>query len=570
VLLELGKIPELRVISRNSSFSDRNSQEDLRSVGNKLGVAYVLKGSVRKYGQEVRVTAQLVSAADGFQVWSGEYQHDHEEILVIQDTIGNEVANALEARFLSNLPAHGYSPDPKLLEPAVYDDYLQALSLYNQHREITLREAIDILKGVVAADPDFMRARLLLVDAQLSLMWEFQESHGSENLEHGSAQYDAWMHSLLEEVQEVLQSRPGMAGAYLLLGRWMRFNQEYDQAEQALRKALEINPSLAEAYRNLALIERVRIGPPTAAIENLRKAVVLDPYSEWARLNLASVLAENPETESEAWQVFRDAKSMLSWSPRIGNTEAILLFGEGRYADTIGVLEDTLRMESNPGAEYQLANTWYYLGAVDRARQLIPLFESYRDDPLNPDLPEWDRCPYTPPNDSMNVPYYRAYVCMTHRRWTDLISSLQDTMQDPDNLFRPNFQTGLTMSTAFSLALAYKMTGEQDLSEFYADIEQQVLDLQSDHGKIRSWKQARFNSRLLALRGDYDKAMDELDAMLAFGHLSPRAFANPVYDPVRNTPRFIGLEISRIRLVNEQRAMLGLKPLALLDADRVH
>ena len=114
--------------------------------------------------------------------------------------------------------------------------------------------------------------------------------------------------------------------------------------------------------------------------------------------------------------------------------------------------------------------------------------------------------------------------------------------------------------------MAHNMSGNLALAESYAAFEQAALDGRFEHGKIRNRYFALWNARLLALRGRFDDALDELNAALEFGFLHPVLFGHPVYDEVRNTPRFRQLQNRRIELVNVQRAQLGLDPLPLIPS----
>ena len=566
ILDGLGNLPELRVTARSSSFAFRGKQEDIKTIGDKLGVAYVLEGSVKTDAGQVQVTAQLTDTRSGLQVWSGEYSHDPGDIYSIQDVIGAEVASALQVRMPNNtLPGEIY-PDWKELDVHVYDQYLQARSLINQHRKESLQEAIELLQGVLEADPNFVRARLLLADSLLELSWEYQVNYGFESLDlsHG---FKLLKSQLLDSTREIINAKPDLADAHLVWGKLMRNDWKVEEAETALLRALEINPSLADAHRNLGWNYLARSASLNKAIASFRRAVELDPLSLASRLSLARTLSGIPGAREESWSVFRAAKAGFPWTPSLGTSEADLLVSEGRYAEAIFVLEDTISREDHPLARYQLANGWYQLGEAGRARELKPGFELWRDEPNNSELPDYDRCPGNPDDDNRDLTLWRSYVCMSQRQWENVITNLARIASHQDELVSTySALIGRTNSPAFSLALAYKMTGNQVLSDIYTRIEQDSLDGRTEHGKIRGWFHAQFNARLLAINGQNDKAMDELEAMLKFRHLDPRVFRNPVYDPIRNTLRFRSLENQRIRLVNQQRVLLGLAPLELLEA----
>jgi len=573
ILNELAQSPELRVTARSSSFLFRDSDEDLKTIGAKLGVAYLLEGSIRKDAGRVRITTQLIDTRNGFHLWSQEYDHELGEILGIQESIGSEVANALQVTLLDDESLHGVALTGEELDTRVYDQFLRAKNLINQKRKEPLREAIRLLHEVIETNPDFMWARVLLADALLTLPWEYRELYASGSEPEplvGDPEFPIRWFNLLsrlaDSMRDVIAMEPALADAYLVLGKLLRNQKQPEQAESALLKAIKLNPSLAEAHRHLGLNYMKLPVSFNKTIECFRRAVEVDPYSIESRMSLAHSLTAVPETRQEMWAVFRGAQMVLPWTPRMGLTEARLLVSEGRYADAIRVLEDTLGREDYPQAESLLTEFLYLLGETGRAREISPGHELWRTDPGNSNLPDWERCPGHPENDRHDIQNWRAFVCMWRHKWTEVIVCL-DHLSGPEELARDPTNRAITPSSMpIALALAHKMKGNPVLAEQYASIEQDALGVRTENGKLRGWFHARFNARLAALRGANDLALDELSAMLDFGHLDPWVFEHPVYDEIRNLPRFRQLQNRRIELVNAQRAQLGLDPLPLMPA----
>src|SRR6202008_1726373 len=121
---DLAKVPNLKVVARSSAFQFKGKNEDLRSVGHKLGVANVLEGSVRKEGPRVRITAELIKADDGFQLWSQTYDRDSNDIFAVQDEIARAATQALQLKLLGS-NGQPVSSNLRSVNPQAYQAYLQ-------------------------------------------------------------------------------------------------------------------------------------------------------------------------------------------------------------------------------------------------------------------------------------------------------------------------------------------------------------------------------------------------------------------------------------------------------------
>ncbi len=146
----LSKIPELKVIGRTSSFSFKDKNKDLRTIGEKLGVATILEGSVRKEGNKIRVNAQLIKAADGSQLWSERYERDLEGIFKLQDEIAGAVVKQLQLKLLAvqKSPVH----------PEAYEAYLKGRFLAYKLSSKSLETAMQYFQSALQKEPDYALA----------------------------------------------------------------------------------------------------------------------------------------------------------------------------------------------------------------------------------------------------------------------------------------------------------------------------------------------------------------------------------------------------------------------------
>jgi len=166
---QLARIRDLRLTARTSSFAFKGKNEDLRVIGEKLGVAYLLEGSVRKDGPLVRITAQLITSRDGTNIWSDAFDRRLKDIFAIQEQIGTEVANALSVTLDVGDMARSRGGTTNL---DAYDKFLRALKLSGAVGYETMPQAIELYREAVMLDPDFSRAwAALYLTLQYSIVY---------------------------------------------------------------------------------------------------------------------------------------------------------------------------------------------------------------------------------------------------------------------------------------------------------------------------------------------------------------------------------------------------------------
>src|SRR5205807_6173115 len=155
----LGQIHELRVMGRNSSFHFKGKTDDSRAIGQALGVANLLEGSVRKAGDRVRIGLQLVDTADGSQRWSETYDREMKDIFAIQEEIAKAVAEQLRLKLLGG--AQSVSSQPSNANLIAYNFFLQARAEYDKANPDAARRAISLLDQAIALDPNYAEAYVL-------------------------------------------------------------------------------------------------------------------------------------------------------------------------------------------------------------------------------------------------------------------------------------------------------------------------------------------------------------------------------------------------------------------------
>jgi adenylate cyclase len=280
LISQVGRIPSVRVIARTSVLRYKGSSKSIREVAQDLAVGLALEGSVRKAGNQLRITVQLVDARSEEPLWSSRYDRPLDDIFSIQDDIASRVAQSISGHLLSKgvttvVPfVRGSAETPNL---EAYTRYLQGLKLLTEKANAgTVRVALEHFDAAVRLDPQFARAR---VGAAESLLWLAGE---------GGIPFRSAVDRAREELRIALESKPDLAEAHSALASLLVGEDEGPGAEREARRALELNPSLADPYRWLAQLAAGdrRIGETVRLLEVAQQ---LDPVD----INVLSFLGRS-------------------------------------------------------------------------------------------------------------------------------------------------------------------------------------------------------------------------------------------------------------------------------------
>ena len=216
IINALSKIQSLRVASRTSSFAFKGKNEDIGEIGKKLKVSTVLEGSVRKMGNKLRITAQLVNVADGYQLWSERYDREMEDVFAIQDEISQAIVKALRV-----ILSEG---EKKQIEKAraenvqAYDYYLRGRQYFHQHRRKSLEYARQMFNRAIEIDPDYARAYAGVADC-CSLLYTYFDAR-----EFNLRQADI-------ASSKALELEPGAGGSARGPGLAVTLSKHFEEAE---------------------------------------------------------------------------------------------------------------------------------------------------------------------------------------------------------------------------------------------------------------------------------------------------------------------------------------------------
>ena len=232
----LSAVEGLRVAARGSSFQLKGQAVDSRDVGRTLGVATLLEGSVRKAGNRVRISARLVSAGDGYQIWAEIFDRGLEDIFAIQEEIAQAVVRALKLRLAA--PGEARLTRVGTRDAQAYEMYLRGRKFLMLHGETALRVARQMFRGALELDPRFAQAHAGLADADfMMLQWNYEVEHEA-----------ALRAEALAASEEALRLAPTSAEAHISRANVLSLLEREADAEHDFRHALELNPALSDGY----------------------------------------------------------------------------------------------------------------------------------------------------------------------------------------------------------------------------------------------------------------------------------------------------------------------------------
>jgi len=260
ILHALAKVDGLRVTGRTSSFSFKGTSVNARKVGEKLNVENVLEGSLRREGNRVRITAELINARSGFHLWSETYDRELKDVFALQDEITRSIVDALKIKLAVSLPV------AEQRNTEVYDLYLQGLFFSNKSSEEDLRRALNFFQRVLEKDPTFARAW-----TGIAKVWYFLADVYVKPLEAYPASKEAALKAI------ALDEKDAEAHCYLSEAKRV-LDWDLVGADAELQRALELDPNSAPAHFFSALIPLFR-GELSEGLRLVLEAEKLDPVS---------------------------------------------------------------------------------------------------------------------------------------------------------------------------------------------------------------------------------------------------------------------------------------------------
>ncbi|HEV2132523.1 MAG TPA: tetratricopeptide repeat protein, partial [Longimicrobiaceae bacterium] len=343
----LAQIPELRVAARTSSFSFKGKNLPVDSVGRALRVAHVLEGSVRKAGDQVRITAQLTDARNGFHLWSETYDRSLEDVFAVQDEISRAVARQLRIELVGDAPL----AKQETADAEAHTLLLRGIAAHRQGTREGFAEAERLFRQAIERDPRYAQAHARLSN---TLMLRAYSRHIP--LEEGYAQARA-------AAERALALDPKQSEAHSVLGSIADTHDwDFAAAEEHFQRALTSNPGDARA-RSLRAWLLMRLGKREEALREARRSVELDPLSMAAYNNLAAMYLYAGQHQ-QAVEALQAALALAPDAASLFGNLAITYSVMGRHADAIRTAERARALD--PEEQFTISTLGYVYGRAGK------------------------------------------------------------------------------------------------------------------------------------------------------------------------------------------------------------
>ncbi len=260
----LGRIPGVRVAARTSAFYFKGRNATIREIASTLGVAHIVEGSVRKFGSRVRVSAKLINAADGFQLWSDSFDRELEDIFALQDEIAALIAQSLQSRLV-----HG-ARIMRAVDPEAHRLVLEGRHFWTLRTEAGFARAQKLFEAALQIDPNFAEAH-----AGLATVWAVRAWYGSicdsvtspEELQHAAA-----------EARKAVEGDPSLPDGHAAAGVVAFLTRRWSEAEKCYREAARVNPNFANGlvWHSYLLVAEGHLDRALAMVE---RSIRLDPLA---------------------------------------------------------------------------------------------------------------------------------------------------------------------------------------------------------------------------------------------------------------------------------------------------
>jgi TolB-like protein/Tfp pilus assembly protein PilF len=347
---QLAQVPGLRVAARTSAFEFKDKSLDVRRIGEALGVHHVLEGSVRRDGDKLRVTVQLIDAKNGYHVWAGSYDKDWSDVIEIQDSISRSIAQKLAVVLTPESERKLKRDDVANL--AAYETYLSAISALHKSGDLSqLNRAGTLFKEALRLDPEFSRAYAGLCEVGTR---RYERTQDAQDI----ADAEAACRKALELDPSRDETEMALASLYITGGR-------NEQAEAIFRGLLKRRPQDADVHIGLALALEEQARRDDAERE-YRSAVEIEPGYAGAHKALGNFMFRAGRAE-EAIAAYRRNVELVPGSASAHSNLGAALMLDNRFEEAAASVERSLAIEPSGAAHSNLGTLYYYLGRFPEA-----------------------------------------------------------------------------------------------------------------------------------------------------------------------------------------------------------
>jgi TolB-like protein/Tfp pilus assembly protein PilF len=546
----LAQVPDLQVAGRTSSFAFKGQNRDLREIGDLLNVAHILEGSVRKAGNRIRVTAQLINTDSGFHLLSESYDRDLDDIFEVQDELAHSISKALQSELMGTPVVAEASPT----EVAAYDLYLEALQKIHTRDKNEMTEAVQLLDRALDIDPDYVPA---LTQKALGI-YLLSDSNGA----YGDIPEDEALAIARPLLDRALALDERNAEAYAVSGLIMsEEGVSLDQQIATLRRAVALNPTLdnARTWLSSALSIARQFEEAQLLLEGI---VERDPMFGPAINNLTQIYVRTRE--------FDKANALIDRVERISGETDDIRQSRGYIALNRGELASAIRLmkpvyDANPAAT---VNQFFYAVTLMSIGEFDPLLEM-----SNPFLKVIgniragnqeialamldDLVAKLPVEDTIDL----AVFVNGYMNDLDSVASFVDQRFGNVNellALDPKLDS-FDLGYMPMLAWTYLQQGRQDDYELVVAAMQQALE-SNDASDSVNFPVVNAVADFSAVTGDVDLLLDTVRKLVDIDAVDVELFGLPYYQPYFDIDEFRSLNAAVVERANVERAKLGMTP----------
>lgn len=365
LLTELSRISALSVIARSSVLRYRGTAKGVAEVARELGVGTVIQGGVQSSGDRLRLNVQMVDGRTGAHRWAERYDRElsAQGIFDLQSELAEKIAGALRAEFTPAEREQTGREPPEDLQ--AYRLYVQGRALLDQRTRNGMHRSLEHFQRAVELEPGYALAWAGLADG-LSLLRDYEYEPAERVLPRAS-----------EAVRRALELGPTLAEAYTSLGEYHVARRDAPSAVEALRQAIELRASYAEAHNWLSWMSMV-MGDSRQALESARRAVELDPLSPEVVSNVALSSLANGDLPTALREARRTRELHPDWTTGLFY-EALALYHLGRPAEAMPILRGLTVEWAGSGPRLTLALSLIAAGEHEEARAMLPDFQEAGD-----------------------------------------------------------------------------------------------------------------------------------------------------------------------------------------------
>jgi len=547
----LAGVPDLQVAGRTSSFAFKGRNKDLREIGEALNVAHILEGSVRKSGNRIRVTAQLINAADGFHLFSKSYDRNLTDVFAVQDELAAMISSALQSRLIGSDAVQAATPT----EIATYELYLAARQEIHSRDANRMAEASRMLDQALVIDPEYPPAL-----AQKALVtYLLSDDVGA----YGTVPFAAALDIARPMVDKAMALDRDNAEAIAISGLLMSAEEEQtsEQRVVTLRRAVALNPGLvnAKTWLSTALF---KIGENKEAAALLESIVERDPAFPPAFQNLVGVYIRTRNLDKANALVGR-VERIVGETPSVFRSWGDIAFSQDEHANAIRQYRRVYDSYSSDtvlkffyGSALRRIGEFEQILSIGMPPQKVFAHLALGDEEVAYTLLEQLR-PTLGAESALSVSA-RYYTMLES---PEAIVSYVDTTFGSVDAALEQFPRLADNSSGYMGLLAYALlqTGRNDDYQKVTVAMKLAIDSIRAAGKdfYPVW---RSEAEYAALTGSDGELLDRLRYIVDQGHANALGFESPLFDRIAENDEYKELDSTVRKRANRERAKLGLNP----------